>query len=142
MKKTIPTSHFLLLTSYLLFLTSLPTFAQSTKDTTGTYDEALTIVEQMPEMPGGTDSLVSFLKHNVTYPKAARKSNVSGTVYVQFIIDRTGKVAHVQVVKGVSKELDEEAVRVVQAMPAWKPGYQSGVPVDVRFNLPIKFTLQ
>jgi protein TonB len=98
-------------------------------------------VAQMPEFPGGDAALIRFLNKNIRYPQVAQRMGVEGKVFLQFVVSRDGSIIDVQVVKGVSKECDEEAVRVVKAMPAWKPGKQNNMPVAVRFTFPIFFKM-
>jgi len=99
------------------------------------------LVEKQPEFPGGEQALLDYIGSNVHYPKKARKKNIQGTVYISFIVEKDGKVSTVKVLRGIGGGCDEEAVRVVSSMPAWKPGYQRGKPVRVQFNLPIRFIL-
>ncbi|MBR5725549.1 MAG: TonB family protein [Muribaculaceae bacterium] len=98
--------------------------------------------EVMPEFPGGMEGLIKFLQENVKYPAQATANKIEGRVVVQFIIDKTGQVGDVKVVRSVSEELDAEAVRVVESMPKFTPGRQSGKAVNVRYMLPITFKLQ
>lgn len=100
-----------------------------------------TVVEEMPSFPGGDEARIKFLSTNIIYPQMAKESGISGTVYVTFVINEKGKVAEVKVLRGIGGGCDEEAVRVVKLMPPWNPGKQSGKPVRVQFNMPIKFTL-
>ncbi len=100
------------------------------------------VVEQMPEFEGGQSALYKYLGKNIKYPAQARNGNIQGTVFVGFVVASDGKIKDVQVLKGIGYGCDEEAVRVVSTMPAWRPGKQSGRPVSVRYSLPIKFTLQ
>ncbi len=99
------------------------------------------VIETQPEFPGGEEKLFKFLKDNITYPIKARENNVQGTVYVSFVIEKTGKINDVRVARGISIECDEEAVRIIKLMPDWKVAYQKGKPVRTLFNIPIKFTL-
>ena len=99
-------------------------------------------VEQMPEFPGGIEALVKFLQENIKYPAQAAANKIEGRVIVQFIIEKTGEVGDVQVVRSVNEELDAEAVRVVKSMPKFTPGRQDGKDVAVWFTLPISFKLQ
>jgi periplasmic protein TonB len=100
------------------------------------------IVEQMPEFPGGTEELMKFLRNNINYPQMARETGIQGTVIVQFVVNKDGKISNTRVLRGIGGGCDEEAMRVVKAMPGWKVGKQNGVPVPVFFQLPIKFTLK
>ncbi len=100
-----------------------------------------TVVEEMPEYPGGMKALYSYLGENIKYPDEAKKNGISGTVYITYVVEKDGSVSNAKVLRGASPELDKEAVRVVSAMPKWKPGKQKGIPVRVQYNLPIKFAL-
>jgi protein TonB len=99
------------------------------------------IAEIMPEFEGGTKALYKFLQKTLRYPKAAERMGEEGIVFVRFIIDVTGTVTAVEVIKGVGVVLDNEASRVITLMPKWKPGTQHGEPVNVRMVLPIKFQI-
>ncbi|MBU0488346.1 MAG: energy transducer TonB [Bacteroidetes bacterium] len=98
-------------------------------------------VEKMPEYPGGHQAMVDFIIKNLKYPEAAKKNNVQGQVIISFVVDKNGKVKDVKVVSGIGSGCDEEAVRVVQAMPAWTPGTSKGKAVDVEMKLPFAFKL-
>jgi protein TonB len=100
-----------------------------------------TVVEEMPSFPGGDESRIKFLTENIKYPQMAKESGIQGTVYVTFVINEKGKVADVRVLRGIGGGCDEEAIRVVNMMPPWNAGKQSGKAVRVQFNMPIKFTL-
>ena len=99
-------------------------------------------VEQMPEFPGGAAAMMRYLQENIKYPPEAAKNNIEGRVIVQFVIDETGQVGEVKVVRPVSEELDAEAVRVVKTFPKFEPGRQDGEAVSVWYTLPISFKLQ
>lgn len=99
------------------------------------------VIEEKPEFPGGEAAMFQWISKNVKYPEIAKENGVQGKVFVQFVIGKEGKVTDVQVVRGVDPSLDKEAVRVIQSMPAWKPGKQRGKPVKVSFQLPINFKL-
>jgi periplasmic protein TonB len=99
------------------------------------------VVEQQPEFEGGYEAMMNFIRKNMRYPASARRMGIDGTVYVSFVVGKDGAINDVKVLRGISADCDKEAVRVVQAMPPWKPGKQNGKPVFVRFNLPIKFKL-
>lgn len=100
-----------------------------------------TVVEEMPSYPGGFDKMYAYLGENIKYPKDAKEEGIQGKVYVTYVVEKDGTVTNVSVLRGVSKSLDAEAVRVIKGMPKWKPGKQDGKPVRVQYNLPIKFTL-
>ncbi|NSL90060.1 energy transducer TonB [Chitinophaga solisilvae] len=106
-------------------------------------EEIFTFVEQPPTFPGGEEALAKYLSKNIRYPRVAQENGISGTVFVQFVVDSEGNIKDVKTV-GAAKGggLEEEAVRVVRTMPKWKAGKQNGRQVSVQFNLPIRFTLQ
>ncbi len=99
-------------------------------------------VEQMPEFPGGYPALVAFLNKYMKYPMEAREAGIEGRVLIKFVVDADGSIALATVVRGLGGGCDKEALRVVNAMPKWKPGKQNGHAVKVYFTLPIHFTLQ
>ena len=104
--------------------------------------QIFTVVESMPSFPGGDKARIRFLNENIEYPTMARESGIQGRVYVTFVVERNGIVTDVKILRGIGGGCDEEAIRVVKAMPKWIPGKQRGKPVRVQFTLPIKFTLQ
>ncbi|GAB4049959.1 energy transducer TonB [Spirosoma litoris] len=99
-------------------------------------------VEQQPEYPGGISALMNFLGKNLNYPRSAASAGVSGRVFVSFVVNTDGSLTDIQILKGIGFGCDEEALRVMNKMPHWKPGKQSGRAVRVRYNLPIAFTLE
>jgi len=101
-----------------------------------------TIVEEMPSFPGGEEKMLEYVAKNIKYPPVARENGITGRVYVNFYIDKDGKVQNAKVVRGIGGGCDEEALRVVRSMPQWKPGKQNGRAVNVNYNLPINFTLK
>ena len=114
-----------------------PAKASMKPDKDGVYQ----IVEEMPEFPNGIEGLMDYVAQNVKYPESAKENNLQGRVIVKFVIEKDGTVSNVEVGRGWGNELDDEAVRVVKAMPKWKPGKQDGKPVRVSFMLPINFKL-
>ena len=123
------------------------------------------VVEKMPEFPDGMQALMTFLAANIHYPQIAQEMGVQGRVLVQFVVDKTGKVSQARCIRGIpapvapanatdaEKEvyekkgegayaINQEALRVVESMPAWKPGMQKGQAVNVRYTLPVSFRLQ
>ena len=99
-------------------------------------------VEQIPEFPGGRVEMMKFLQNTVKYPKEAQDKGIQGKVLVQFVVKSDGTVADAKVVNSINPLLDNEALRVVKAMPKWKPGMQSGKAVNVKYNIPISFRLK
>jgi protein TonB len=104
--------------------------------------EIFMIVEEMPEFPGGEGELQKYLASSVRYPVIAQENGIQGRVYIQFVINQRGEVTNVTILRGVDPSLDREAVRVVEAMPKWKPGKQRNRPVRVSYTVPINFVLQ
>ncbi|HNS18657.1 MAG TPA: energy transducer TonB [Bacteroidales bacterium] len=104
--------------------------------------EIFTVVEESPSFPGGEEARIRFLQENIEYPQMARESGIQGTVYMTFVVEPSGSVSAVRVLRGIGGGCDEEAIRVIQKMPRWNPGKQRGKPVRVQFTMPIKFTLQ
>lgn len=99
-------------------------------------------VEEMPSFPGGMSALMKYLADNVKYPVDAQENGLQGRVVVSFVVERDGSITNVQAVRSVYPSLDSEAVRVVEAMPRWKPGKLNGLPVRVKYNVPVTFSFQ
>ena len=108
----------------------------------GSEEEVFVVVEQMPEFPGGIEELMNFVKKAVVYPADALKKGIQGKVYVTFVINKDGSISDAKIGRGVDPLLDAEAIRVVNSLPKWKPGRQSGKDVRVSYTLPINFALQ
>jgi protein TonB len=98
-------------------------------------------VEQEPGFPGGLDMFSLYLQRNLRYPPSAVKKRLEGKVFVSFVIEMSGAVTEVKVLRGVSPDIDAEAVRVVSHSPIWKPGIQNGRPVRVHYNVAMNFSL-
>ena len=105
-------------------------------------EEIFMVVEDQPEFPGGTAALLEYLKKNIKYPAICRENNIQGRVLVTFIVNKDGAIVEPEVVKSVNPSLDKEALRVISQMPNWKPGYQRGKPVRVKFTVPVNFQLK
>lgn len=99
-------------------------------------------VEQQAQFPGGAGALNSWLSKNLRYPELAQQNNIEGRVIVQFVVEKDGSISHPVIARGVDKELDKEAIRVVKRMPKWQPGKNNGVAVRSKFTLPVVFKLQ
>jgi protein TonB len=104
--------------------------------------EVFVIVEDMPEFPGGELALRKWIADNVKYPVIAAENGIQGKVYVTFVVGTDGKITNARVARGVDPSLDQEAIRVVNQLPKWKPGMQRGKPVRVSYTVPINFQLQ
>jgi TonB family protein len=105
-------------------------------------DNVFDVVEQMPEFPGGMQKLLEFLSQNIRYPKEAMEKDIQGRVIVTFVVKKDGSISDATVVRSVDPLLDEEGLRVINAMPNWTPGMQKGEPVNVKYTVPISFKLQ
>jgi protein TonB len=105
---------------------------------------AYTSVEEMPAFPGGAEGLMKYIQSNLTFPQHEKENGISGTVYVYFIINKEGNVEDAKIVRGVKGGvgLDNEALRVIKAMPKWSIPRQNGKPVKVQFTYPVKFVLK
>ncbi len=105
-------------------------------------EEIFVAVEQQAEFPGGQAALMKWLSTNIRYPESAQQNDVQGRVIVKFVVEKDGSIGAATILKGVDKDLDREALRVVKKMPKWQPGKNNGVAVRSYFNLPVVFKLQ
>ena len=135
-----------LIAAALLSFTSATCFAQSKETIAPKQEEAkpqaseiFTFVEQMPEFSG---DLNKYLSENIRYPAEALKNDIQGRVVVKFVVREDGSITDSKVIRGIGSGCDEEALRIVNSMPKWKPGKQNGKPVAVNFNLPLSFKLK
>jgi protein TonB len=118
----------------------ISSYAQTTEKRTKE-EPVFTFVEVQPEFPGGIEAMSKYLVENIAYPKDAKKANIQGKVYLKFVVDSKGNVRDAVIIKGVSESIDTEALRIVSAMPAWKPGTLGGKAVNVYYSLPLDFRL-
>lgn len=95
-----------------------------------------------PEFPGGRKELLKYMEEHMVYPAEMRRLNKSGEVVVEFFVERNGVISGVNVVKGICKELDDEAIRLTRYMPLWEPGTKNGVPVRYKMTMPINFKIK
>ena len=123
------------------YLVDVPMIKPEANDNLG-IDSTFVRVEDMPEFPGGEASLLRWLATKVVYPQEAMRNEIQGKVYVAFVVNKTGKVTNVKISRGVDPLLDNEALRVVNSLPTWKPGMQRKKPVNVSFTVPINFQLK
>ncbi|MFC4870558.1 M56 family metallopeptidase [Negadavirga shengliensis] len=117
-------------TDEVLALSSTPTKA-----------EVFDVVEEMPTPKGGMEGWNRYLNDNLVYPTSAKEEGIEGTVYAEFVVDKSGKVRDVSVVRGIDRHLDAEALNVLRNSPDWTPGKQQGQPVDVKMRIPIRFRI-
>ena len=104
-------------------------------------DDAYVIVEEMPEFPGGEKALLKYIAENVVYPQEAKEKDIEGSVYIKFVVNSEGKVQDVETLRGVDPLLDQEAIKVIESLPDFKPGRQDGKPVNVSMQVPIMFKI-
>lgn len=104
--------------------------------------EIFTLVDEPPSFPGGEELRMKFLQKTTIYPKFARENKVQGTVYVTFIVEPDGNLTQIKILQGIGSGCDEEAFRVVKAMPKWNPGKKNGLPIRIQVTMPLAFTLQ
>ena len=104
--------------------------------------QIFTVVEEMPEFPGGQGELLKYLGKSIKYPVIAQENGIQGRVVCAFVINRDGSIVDAEVLRGVDPSLDKEALRVINSMPKWKPGKQRGKPVRVKYTVPVVFRLQ
>ena len=105
----------------------------------GDDDKVYDVVEQQPQFPGGNEGLMKYLQETIKYPAEAAKQGIEGRVIVQFVVGIDGTVSNVKLMRPVNPLLDQEALRVVTAMPKWTPGKQDGKPVAVKYTIPVTF---
>ena len=98
-------------------------------------------IDVMPEYPGGMNAMFEFIQKNVKYPKASRDKGIEGKVYVEFVVEKDGSISDINVLRGVNDEINAEAIRVLKAMPKWKPGMNEGKVVRVHYVMPFSFKL-
>ena len=99
------------------------------------------VVEDSPQFPGGLQALLDYLHDNIKYPESCRRDSIQGRVIISFVVEKDGSINSAEIVKGVHEQLDAEALRVIDAMPKWKPGKQRGKTVRVKYAIPVNFRL-
>ncbi len=104
--------------------------------------QIFTVVETMPEFPGGQGALLQFLAKSIKYPVIAQENGIQGRVTCSFVVNKDGSIVDAEVIRGVDPSLDKEAIRVINTMPKWSPGKQRGKPVRVKYTVPVTFRLQ
>jgi protein TonB len=125
----------------LFFKLSILCGQGSVKDTSVSNSGKYTLVESIPEFPGGNDKFAKFISDNLKYPEAARLIGVNGTVVVWFTIAKNGLVKDIEVSTSIGAGCEEEAIRVISMSPKWKPAIQNNAPVAVRFSIPVEFSI-
>lgn len=122
----------------LVCFISLTTIAQKQTDNDTTI---YSVVDEMPQFPGGDSAMVAYLTHNLHYPQTEKEKGIQGKVFVGFVVEKDGIISNVEVKKGIGEECDAEAVRVIKEMPTWNPGKQNSECVRVSLVLPINFKI-
>jgi protein TonB len=102
--------------------------------------EVFVVVEEMPQFPGGFEALKAFVAATLKYPNIALENGIQGQVTIGFTVAEDGSVTDAKIERSVDPSLDKEALRIVNSMPKWKPGTQRGMPVSVKYEIPINFT--
>ena len=125
----------------LICFLPITVFSQNSAETDTSNEKIFTYVEEMPEFPGGDEALFKYLAQSIKYPKGTADAKIQGRVYITFVISKEGKTEQVKVMRGIGTSFDQEAIRVIEEMPNWKPGTQNGKAVNVQYSLPINFKL-
>lgn len=112
------------------------------KEKTNDEDQVFYVVEEMPQFPGGDIALQKYITNAIKYPVIAQENGIQGKVYVSFVVNTDGSVTDAKIARSVDPSLDQEALRVINSLPKWKPGKQRGKPVRVSYTVPINFVLQ
>ena len=119
-----------------------PIAVKQTQDNNTELDsESFDITYRNPEFPGGDNELLNYISNNLKYPESAKANGISGRVPILLTINEKGEITDAKVIRGICPELDEEAVRLVKAMPKWEPGYENGKAKTSYLMLPINFKL-
>lgn len=104
-------------------------------------EEVLKVVEEMPVFPGGAGKMMEYIAKNIVYPTYAIENGIQGRVFVTFVVERDGSISNVKAMRGIGFGCDEEAIRVIQSMPKWKPARQRGETVRCSYTIPILFKM-
>jgi protein TonB len=107
----------------------------------GKKDTIFTVIEKMPQFPGGPEAFARFLRNNLRFPEIAKENEISGKVFAQFVVYKTGEIRNIKIVRGLDASCNEETIRILKLMPHWTPGMQNDKPVSVYFTLPVFFLL-
>ena len=101
-----------------------------------------TSLEKVPDYPGGIKKFYEFLGREIKYPEVAKKNSTQGKVFASFVVEKNGALTDIQITKGLTKETDDEALRVLNKSPRWNPGFLNGKPVRVKYNININFSMK
>ena len=122
-------------------VTNFAAIAKANPSETAPKDSIYEVVDEMPEFPGGIKAQMEFMKNNLRYPEELKAKGTQGRVVVLFVVNKDGSLSDAKVIRKVDPLMDAEALRVINAMPRWKPGMQGGKPVAVKYTVPVLFRL-
>ena len=125
----------LFLIMFFMAFVSANAYSQSDDSDNAVYS----MVDERAQFPGGQNEMLKYLQENLQYPEAAKANNVHGRVFVKFIVERDGSLSDIKVMKGIGSGCDEEAIRLIQSMPKWKPGKNKGKEVRTSMTVPVNF---
>jgi TonB family protein len=125
----------------LLFSASLSVRSQNDSIVNKDIEQPFINIEQMPEFVGGSQALMKFVHTLAVYTDKARADNVSGAVFLSFIVETDGSLKNPKVLRGLHKDLDSISLEIIRSMPKWIPGKENGKPHEIQFNVPVKFVL-
>lgn len=115
---------------------------ENTSESSVVDNKVYSVVEQMPNFPGGEAALLEYISANLKYPQSALEQGTQGTVMLRFVVTGTGGIGEVQILKGLDPDCDDEAKRVVKSLPKFNPGMQQGRPVSVWYTAPVRFVIE
>lgn len=115
---------------------------ENTSESSVVDNKVYSVVEQMPNFPGGEAALLEYISANLKYPQSALEQGTQGTVMLRFVVTGTGDIGEVQILKGLDPDCDNEAKRVVKSLPKFNPGMQQGRPVSVWYTTPVRFVIE
>lgn len=115
---------------------------ENTSESSVVDNKVYSVVEQMPNFPGGEEALMKFINEHIKYPQSALEQRTQGTVMLRFVVTGTGGIGEVQILKGLDPDCDDEAKRVVKSLPKFNPGMQQGRPVSVWYTTPVRFVIE
>ena len=125
----------LFLIMFFMAFVSVNAYSQSDDSDNSVY----AMVDERAQFPGGQNEMLKYLQENLQYPEAAKANNVHGRVFVKFIVERDGSLSDIQIFRGLGSGCDEEAIRLIQSMPKWKPGKNKGKEVRTSMTVPVNF---
>ena len=111
------------------------------KEALNLQDSIHRVTEVMPQYPGGPNEMMKYIQENIKYPQSAKDNKIEGRVFVSFVVEKDGSITNAAVLRGIDKECDAEALRVVSSMPKWTPGQHKGEVVRTQFTIPIYYKL-